>query len=151
MANQAKLRSFRLTPKYTYEHSKQLDKVNKNKKLHDYTNFEMSQLDEYDTFINHGVEKTAPQGYKIIRTNLMYDIKHDGRHKAHCVDNGHLADIPIDSVYLGVVSLRGLRIMLFLAESNKLDIWTTDMGNAYLETKTSERQYIIAGPQFGKK
>ena len=38
----------------------------------------------------------------------MYGIQHDGRHKARCVADYHLTDIPIDSVYLGVVSLRGL-------------------------------------------
>ena len=82
----------------------------------------MSQLDECDTFINHGIRKTAPQGYKIIRTHLIYDIKHDGRHKARYVADGHIIDIPVDSVYSGVFSLRGVRIMLFLAELNKLDI-----------------------------
>ena len=64
------------------------------------------------------------------------------------VADGHLTDIPLESVYSGVVSLRGLRIVLFLAELNHLSIWTTDIGNAYLEAYTSEKVYIIAGPEF---
>ena len=74
-------------------------------------------------------------------------MKHDGRHKVRCIADGHLTDIPIDSVYSRVVSLRGLIIMLFLSELNKIDIRATDIGNAYLESKTSEKVYIIAGPE----
>jgi Reverse transcriptase (RNA-dependent DNA polymerase) len=38
--------------------------------------------------------------------------------------------------------------MLFLAELNHLQIWATDIGNAYLEAYTSEKVYVIAGPEF---
>jgi hypothetical protein len=48
-----------------------------------------------------------------------------------------------------VVSLKGLRMLLFLAELNNLQTWATDIGNAYLEAKTSEKVYVIAGPEFG--
>ena len=30
-----------------------------------------------------------------------------------------------------------------------MKIWSTDIGNAYLETHTKEKVYIIAGPEFG--
>jgi hypothetical protein len=50
-----------------------------------------------------------------------------------------------------VVSFREFRIVLFLAELNQLEIWDTDIGNAYLETFTSEKVYIIAGPEFGEQ
>jgi hypothetical protein len=53
-------------------------------------------------------------------------------------------------VYSGVVSLRGLRIVTFLAELNGLDLWATDIGNAYLEAFTMEWNYIVAGPEFGQ-
>jgi hypothetical protein len=48
------------------------------------------------------------------------------------------------------VSLCGLRIVTFLAELNGLDLWATDIGNAYLEAFTIEQNYIIAGPEFGQ-
>jgi hypothetical protein len=67
------------------------------------------------------------------------------------VADGHLTDIPLGSVYSGVVSLRGIRTLIFLAELNKLDTWATNIGNAYLEAVTSEKLYIIAGPEFGKQ
>ena len=41
--------------------------------------------------------------------------------------------------------------MLFLAELNNLDLWGTDIGNAYLEAKTREKLYIVAGPEFGDR
>jgi Reverse transcriptase (RNA-dependent DNA polymerase) len=78
-------------------------------------------------------------------------VKHNGRHKARLVADGHLTDIPLDSVYSGVVSLRGFRLVLFLAELNELQLWATDIGNAYLEAYTSEKVYIIAGPEFGDR
>jgi hypothetical protein len=63
----------------------------------------MSQLAEYDTFRDLGHKDTASPstGYKKIRTHLVYDCKHDGRHKAWMVANGHLTDIPLESVYSG--------------------------------------------------
>ena len=39
--------------------------------------------------------------------------------------------------------------MTFLAELNGLELWGTDIGNAYLESYTSEKVCIIAGPEFG--
>jgi hypothetical protein len=65
------------------------------------------------------------------------------------VADGHLMDIPLESLFSGVVSVRGLRIITFLAELNGLDLWATDIGNAYLEAFTMEQNYIIAGPEFG--
>ena len=53
-------------------------------------------------------------------------------------------------MYSGVVSLRGLRTLVFIAELNGLDTWATDIGNAYLEAKTKECIYIVAGPEFSE-
>jgi hypothetical protein len=39
------------------------------------------------------------------------------------VADSHLMDIPLESVYSSVVSLRGLRIVIFLSELNGLDHW----------------------------
>ena len=61
-----------------------------------------------------------------------------------------MTDTPIDSVYSSVVSLRGIRILVFLGELNGCEIWATDIGNAYLESYTKEKVYIIAGPEFGE-
>jgi Reverse transcriptase (RNA-dependent DNA polymerase) len=89
--------------------------------------------------------------YKRIRVHIVYDIKHDGRHKAIFVADGHLTDIAVDSVYSGVVTLWGFRLVLFLATLNGLQLWATDIGNVYLETYTSKKAYIVSGPKFGER
>ena len=70
----------------------------------------MEQLNEYIVFIDLLHKSTAINsklltGYKRIRTHLVFDVKHDGRHKARIVADGHLTDVPLSSVYSGVVSL----------------------------------------------
>ena len=81
--------------------------------------------------------------------HLIYAVKHDGRFKARLVAGGHLTDTPIESVYSGVVSLRGLRTIIFLGELNDIEPWATDIGNAYLEATTTEKVCIRAGSEFG--
>jgi hypothetical protein len=113
---------------------------------------EFSQIKEYQTSFtdySHHTKATIPAGYKKICVHFVFDVKHDGRYKARLVADGHLTDVPTDSVYSGVVSLLGLRLVTFIAELNKLQLWSTDIRNAYLEAKTSEKVYIIAGAEFG--
>jgi hypothetical protein len=111
---------------------------------------ELQQINEYNTFtdLGHHTKTTAPSGHKKIRVHFVFDVKHNGRHKARLVADGHLADVPMESVYSGVVSLQGLCLVLFLVELNRLELWATDIGNAYLETFTSKKVYILAGPEF---
>ncbi len=159
MANQAKLRSFNTAPRYQYgyevprdyKHALRIDERNGNRNWAEAVELEFAQIDEYDTFEDRGHSNNtkAPEGYKKIRVHLVFAVKHDGRHKARLVADGHLTDAPIDSVYSGVVSIRGLRLVCFLAELNGLELWATDIGSAYLEAKTNEKVYIVAGPEFG--
>jgi hypothetical protein len=94
----------------------QFDLKNGNTLWQEATGLEMLQLAEYDTFRDLGHKDTASPltGYKKIHTHLIYDCKHDGRHKARMVADGHLTNIPLESMYFGVVSLRGLQIVTFL-------------------------------------
>ena len=157
MANQAKLRQLYSTPKFkygfeiprNYNHAIKIDQDNGNTKWQDATKLEQGSMDEYQVFTDKGHRAEPPPGYKVIRVHLIYDVKHDGRHKARLVADGHLTDIPNDSVYSGVVSLRGLHMMLFIGELNKVETWGTDIGNAYLEAHTAEKVCIRAGPEFG--
>ena len=124
-------------------------KSNGNTKWQDAVALEMQQLDEYDTFKDIGKNAPISSDYKKIRVHLVFAVKHDGRHKARLVADGHLTDVPINSVYSGVVSLRGLGLIIFLAQLNDLELWSTNIGNADLEATTNERVYIITGPEFG--
>ena len=155
--NQAKLRSFRTAPRYKYgievprdfKHAMELDRAAGNNKWKESIDLELRQLTEYKAFKDLGKGTPLPEGYKKIRVHLVFDVKHDLRRKARLVAGGHLTDVPVDSVYSGVVSLRGLRLVLFLGELNKVETWATDVGNAYLEAYTLEKVGILAGPEFG--
>ena len=98
----------------------------------------MQQLKEYQTFIDRGLylQTSIPKGFKKIKVHLVYAVKHDGCHIARLVADGHLKDIPLNGVYAGVVSIRGMHLCLFLGELNGMEAYATDIGNAYLEAKT---------------
>ena len=63
----------------------------------------------------------------------MLAVKFDDRHKAKLVAHGHLTPEPVENIYSQVVSLRDLRLVIFLGELNNLEIWGADIGNAYLK------------------
>jgi hypothetical protein len=77
----------------------------------------MKQLDDCCCFIDAGIYgRDSPQSdYNKIWAHLVFDVKHDGWHKARFVGSGHLTDVPTESVYSGVVSLRGVRMVTFLS------------------------------------
>ena len=56
---------------------------------------------------------------------------------------------PKDSIYSGIVTLRSLRLCMFLGELNGLDVNAADVGNAYIMAYTKEKLYIVAGPELG--
>ena len=62
--------------------------------------------------------------------------------------DGHLTRDPNETVYSGVVSLRNLRLAMFLAELNNLQLWGVEVGSAYLQALTKEKLDIVAGPEF---
>ena len=156
--NQAKLRSKRTTKRYKFgfevprspEDALRIDRESNNTMWRDSMALELSQLMDYETFKDYGHGDRRPAGYKRIRTHWVFDIKHDGRHKSRLVAGGHLTDAPLEDVYSGVVSLRSLRLVLFIAELNQLETWGADIGNAYLEAKTQEKVYVIGDQGFGE-
>ena len=125
-----------------------LDEKNGNTKWKDAQHLELSQIMKYETFDDRGPGHKIIPGYQHIHVHLVYDMKHDLRHKARLVVGGNMTDPPRDSVYSGVISLRSLHICIFLAELNGLATWAADVGNAYLEAKTKEKVCFVAGPEF---
>ncbi len=93
--NQAKLCSYCTSPKYkngfqiprNYEEAIKLDEKFGNSRWKEATATERLQLDEYDVFDDLGhkymnSKHSRLTGFKKIRTHLLYDVKHDGCHKA---------------------------------------------------------------------
>jgi len=154
--NKAKLHSFLSKPMHMHgfqvrrNHTEalELDRVNGNTMWTDAETTELNQIDEHKSFVDKGVGFNPGSDCKRIRVHMAHAVKHDGRHKAQLVAGGHLAETPVDSVHSSVVSLRGARLLAFSGELNDLKVWSTDIGNAHLETCTKEKVHVIAGAEF---
>ena len=116
---------------------------------------EIEQIKEYKVFKDYGkavYDKdkigNAPKGYQKIRVHFVIDVKHCGKFKARLMADGHLTKEPNETVYSGVVSLRNLRLAMFLAELNNFQLWGVDVGNTYLQELTKEILYIVGGTEF---
>ena len=111
-----------------YNHAIRPDKKNSNTHWQDTMDLESSQIHEHKVFKD--------------TVNL------DDRSKERFVTDGHLTKEPGESIYSGVVSLRNLRMVVFLPQLNNLEIWGADVNNAYPEAYTDEKLCIIAGPEL---
>ena len=159
---QSRIRQVRASVRYQhgfqvprdYNDAMRLDKENGNTHWQDAIDLELTQIHEYKVFKDTGKAKfhngkvVTPDGFQKIRVHFVYAVKHDGRFKARLVADGHLTKEPVESIYSGVVSLRSLRMVVFLSQLNNLEIWGADVGNAYLEAYTDEKLCIMAGPEF---
>ena len=159
---QSRIRQVRASARYQhgfqvpkdYNDAMRLDKENGNTHWQDAMDLELTQIHEYKVFKDTGKAKfhngkvVTPDGFQKIRVHFVYAVKHDGRFKARLVADGHLTKEPVESIYSGVVSLRSLRMVVFLSQLNDLEIWGADVGNAYLEAYTDEKLCIMAGPEF---
>jgi hypothetical protein len=95
-------------------------------------------------------DDTIPIGYKKITCHMIFDVKMVGLvRKARFVAGGHLTDPPVESVYSSVVTRDSVQIMFLIAALNDLDILGANVQNAYINAKTTEKIYFIAGPEFG--
>ena len=61
----------------------------------------------------------------------------------------HRTTNPTTSAYAGVVSREIVRLALTYAALMNLDVMAVDIQNAYLQAPSSEKKYIICGPEFG--
>ena len=64
-------------------------------------------MESFTVFKDIGKYTLPPEGSKNIRVHMIFDVKHDGRYRARLIADGHLTDIPVDSVYSSAVSLHG--------------------------------------------
>ena len=108
-----------------YMEAMQFDSENKNSKWYDAIKLEMKSRLEYKGFIKwdkaildkHKKVMNLPKCYHRIKVHLVFAVKFDGRHKARLVADGHLTPEPIENIYSGVVSLKNLRLVIFLGNS----------------------------------
>jgi hypothetical protein len=157
MCRQAKLQTERQGPTYKFgillptdrNHAFRIDKDNDDHLWDTSLGTEVDQIAEYNTYRNVGRGAKPPRDHQRIRVHFVFDVKHDLRRKSRLVAGGHMTSPPNDSIYSGVVTLRSLRLCMFLGKLNGLDVDAADVGNAFLMAYTKEKLFIIAGPEFG--
>ena len=133
----------------TFSEAMMVDKENGNTFWEDAVRHELDQLFSYKTFRDLGPGGLPGREYKKIKIRFVFDVKADGRRKGRLVARGDMTPELEEAVYSSVTTLRSLRIVIFLAELNGLNIMQGDMGNAYRESYTQEKAYCIAGAEFG--
>ena len=92
---------------------------------------------------------TAPAGYTKVSGHLIWSVKMDFTRKAKRVLDGHKTPDPVGSNYAGVVSRESVQIAFTYAALNDIDVFMAVIRNAYIQSPTSQKHYIICGPEFG--
>ena len=87
--------------------------------------------------------------------NLVFAVKMDFTWKAEWVQDGHQTPDPETSAYARMVSRESVRIALTYVALMGLDVMAVNIQNAYFQVPSSEKHYIIFGPElefknFGK-
>ena len=83
----------------------------------------IEQQMEYNTykFLDHKSKAKPLNALKKIRFHFVYHVKHNRRHKVILLVNFHLTDITLSRVYSGLLSLKVIRLVLFLEKVNVLE------------------------------
>ena len=99
------------------------------------------------TILDDGIK--PPPGWRKASGHLVFDVKMDFTRKARWGKDGHSTPDPTTSAYAGVVSRESVRVALTYAAMMSLKVMTADIQNTYLQAPSSEKDYIICGPEFG--
>ncbi len=73
----------------------------------------------------------------------------DFTRKARWVKDGYKDPDSSTLSYAGVVSRESIRIVLTYAGLLRLPVTGGDIKNAYLQAPSSEKHFIVCGPEFG--
>ena len=94
-------------------------------------------------------KEQAPNRWKKVTGYLVWDVKMDFMRKTRWVLDGHKTPDPVGSTFTRVVSKESVQITFTYAALNGLDILAADIRNAYLQAPSSQKDYIVCGPEFG--
>ena len=113
----------------------------------DAINKEMENLKVSFDILDNGAK--PPVGYNKASGHLVFDVRMTLERKARWVKDGHKTPEPKWSTFAGVVSRESVRIALTYAALNELPVCACNIQNAYLQAPSSEKHYVICGPEFG--
>ena len=91
----------------------------------------------------------APPGWFKASGHIIFDVKMDFTWKAWWVKDGHKTPDSTTSSFAGVVSCESIRIGLTYAALLGLPVIGRHIQNAYLQAPSSEKHFIVCGPEFG--
>ena len=129
------------------KHAYEIDARNGNTIWRDALNKEMENLKVAFDILPDGA--SVPPTYTKASGHIIFDVRMTLERKARWVKDGHRTATPDQSTFAGVVSRESIRIALTYAALNGLNVFGADIQNAYLQAPTSEKHYIICGPEFG--
>ena len=129
------------------QNAEELDRKNGNTFWMDSLRKEMGNLVVAFKILDDG--QKAPPGWFKTSGHIIFDVKMDFTRKARWVKDGHKTPDSTTSSYAGVVSRESIRISLTYAALLGLSVIGGDIKNAYLQAPSSEKHFIICGPEFG--
>lgn len=133
--------------KDTVQDAIDIDRRNGNTLWQDALKKEMSNLMIAFEILGDGTK--APPGWFKATGHIIFDVKMDFTRKARWVKDGHKTPDSATSSFAGVVSRDSIRISLTYAALLGLPVIGGDIQNAYLQAPSSEKHFIICGPEFG--
>ena len=107
----------------------------------------MGNLNIAFQYIEH--DEKAPPGWFKASGHIIFDVKMDFMRKSWWVKDGHKTPDSTTSSFAGVVSRESIRIGLTYAALLGLLVIGGDIQNAYLQAPSSEKHFIVCGPEFG--
>ena len=160
--SKVKAKYWRTTHKYgvrmpkSINHAMILDRENDNHFWENALNKEMSKAkvayEEVKGCTKEEVRKgevNSLKGFTEIRCHVIFDVKMDFTRKARFVADGSKTETPSAVCYSSVVSRESVRLAFLVAAFHELDVFSCDIGNAYLNAPCRERIWFVAGAECG--
>ena len=89
-----------------------------------------------------------PVGHTEVTCHIIFSLKLEMTQKARYVAGGHITDAPTYTTYSRVVSRDTVRIGLFMAVLNNLDILVGDIQDDFLKDPTEKKIFFYAGDEW---
>ncbi len=93
--------------------------------------------------------KKAPPDWFKATGHIIFDVKMDFTRKARWVKDGYKDPDSTTLSFAGVVSRESIMIVLTYAGFLRLPVICGEIKNAYLQAPSSEKHFIVCGPEFG--
>ena len=124
-----------------------LDKENQNTLWSDAIQKELKNVLVAFRLLEEGEQ--LPVGSKQIPYHIVFNVKLDLTRKARLVAGGHRNKDVLKFTTLSTVASRdSVRIMFLIAALNGLNILSTDVGNAYLNAESREKEHVKYGKEL---